>query len=100
MKKNISISKSEYLKAIENAKTIHDHLFRGRPTYASPYSVGFVVYEALAQIAGGRIDALDFDQEFYAAIRRDTCPDNMEHKIQFIMGWFCGALNIQITEEE
>ena len=100
MKKNISISKGEYLKAIENAKTIHDHMFRDRPACASPSRVGSVVYLALAQITGETIDNDDFDWEFYAAIRRDACPDNMEHKIEFVMGWFCGLLNIQIIEEE
>ena len=100
MKKNISISKGEYLQAIEDAEIVYHYMFGDRPICAAPHRAGFVVYEALTQITGGTIDADDFDWEFYAAIRRDACPDNMEHKIRFIMGWFCGLLNIQITEEE
>ena len=98
MKKNISISRDEYKDAIAKAEYMYDYLFDGKPVFASPNRAAFVVYEALTQITGEPIDNDDFDWEFYAAIRRDACPDNMEHKIRFVMGWFCGLLDIEIVE--
>ena len=100
MKKNISITEHEYKDAVAKAEYMYDYLFREKPLFARPNRVAYVVYEALTQITGEPIDNDDFDWEFYAAIRRDACPDNMSGKINFMMGWFCGLLNIQIIEEE
>ena len=102
MKKNISISisKDVYLKAVEDVKAVYDYLFKEKPVFVAPDRAAFVAYEALTQITGEPINNDDFDREFYAAIRRDSCPDNMEDKIQFIMGWFCSYLGVEIYEEE
>ncbi len=100
MKKNISITEHEYKDAVAKAEYMYDYLYKGKPLFARPNRVAFVAYEALTQITGEPIDNDDFDREFYAAIGRDACPDNMEDKIQFIMGWFCGALGVEIYEEE
>ncbi len=98
MKKNISITENGYRGAIAKAEYMYDYLFRERPLFASPDRAAFVAYEALTQITGEPIDNDDFDREFYAAIRRDSYPSNVEHKIKYMMGWFEGFLDIEIVE--
>ena len=101
MKKNISISisKDVYLKAVEDVKAVYDYLFKEKPVFVAPDRAAFVAYEALTQITGEPIDNDDFDREFYAAIRRDSYPSNVEHKIKYMMGWFEGFLDIELVEE-
>ena len=99
MKKSISITEHEYRDAIAKAEYMYDYLFRGKPLFARPNRVAFVAYEALTQITGEPIDNDDFDREFYTAIRRDSYPDNMSGKINFMMGWFEGFLDIELVEE-
>ena len=100
MKKNISVSKDVYQKAVEDAKAVYDYLFAGKPVFVSPNRAAFVAYEALTQITGAPIDSDEFDQEYHKAYNCDGYPGNMSGKINFMMGWFEGFLDIEIIEEE
>jgi len=100
MKKNISISKDEYKDAIAKAEYMYDFLFKGKPVFATPNRAAFVVYETLTQITGASIDSDEFDQEYHKAYNCDGYPGNTSGKIEFVMGWFCGLLDIEIIEEK